>query len=136
MNPQQIIKSLLKCNEETKVIVNKYCYLQSTYDLFIQHFSVKNKLSVNSESLFVKLVQTRLIGGRRWNVNLIPVFFYYCNLYFFFCSCPPPPPVSQWYMTFCTFNFAVLFPFPPQLMSRVHLFLCIPLPDVSLFCID
>lgn len=88
INLQQIIKSLLKCNEETNVIVDKDCYLQTTYDLFIQSSYIKDKINYqwisNQAYDLVRLVQTRLIVAGRWDANLILV--YYCNLLFLFCA--------------------------------------------------
>lgn len=88
INLQQIIKSLLKCNEETNVIVDKDCYLQTTYDLFIQSSYIKDKINYqwisNQAYDLVRLVQTRLIVAGRWDANLILV--YYCNLLFLFSA--------------------------------------------------
>lgn len=88
INLQQIIKSLLKCNEETNVIVDKDCYLQTTYDLFIQSSYIKDKINYqwiwNQAYDLVRLVQTRLIVAGGWDANLILV--YYCNLLFLFCA--------------------------------------------------
>lgn len=88
INLQQIIKSLLKCNEETNVIVDKDCYLQTTYDLFIQSSYIKDKINYqwiwNQAYDLVRLVQTRLIVAGGWDANLILV--YYCNLLFLFSA--------------------------------------------------
>lgn len=85
INLQQIIKSLLKCNEETNVIVDKDCYLQTTYDLFIQSSYIKDKINYQwISNQAYDLVQTRLIVAGRWDANLILV--YYCNLLFLFCA--------------------------------------------------
>lgn len=156
MNLQQIIKSLLKCNEETNVIVDKDCYLQTTYDLFIQSSYIKDKKNYqwisNQAYDLVRLVQTRLIVAGRWDVNLILV--YYCNLSFLFCSCPlclclsaicglilrPSSsflPDLSWrfvtYVAFFLYGFLILFLFLAQFISRVQLFLIIPLPAVFIY---
>lgn len=132
INLQQIIKSLLKCNEETNVIVDKDCYLQTTYDLFIQSSYIKDKINYqwisNQAYDLVRLVQTRLIVAGRWDANLILV--YYCNLLFLFCAYSQALFQFVTYVAFFLFSFLILFLFLAQFISRVQLFLIIPLPAV------
>lgn len=137
INLQQIIKSLLKCNEETNVIVDKDCYLQTTYDLFIQSSYIKDK--INYQWIWNQAYDlVRLLPGD--GMQILSLF-----TIVIFCSCFPlilrPSssflPDLSWrfvtYVAFFLFSFLILFLFLAQFISRVQLFLIIPLPAVFIW---